>query len=58
MSDLKFEAAGVLGMGLVSALFATTRMRRVGAEHFLRFRERGAVAGPSISSGFDARGSR
>lgn len=38
MSDLKFEAAGVLGTGLVGALFATTRVTRVGEEHYLRFR--------------------
>ncbi len=41
MSDLKFEAAGVLGTGLVGALFATTRARRVGEEHWRRFREQG-----------------
>lgn len=38
MSDLKFEAAGVLGQGMVSALFATIRVRRRGDEHYLRFR--------------------
>ena len=41
MNDLKFEAAGVLGMGMMSALFATTRVRKGGAEHYLRFREEG-----------------
>ena len=41
MSELKYEAAGVLGTGLVSALFATTRMEESGQEHYLRFRERG-----------------
>jgi lysophospholipid acyltransferase (LPLAT)-like uncharacterized protein len=41
LSDLKFEAAGVLGTGLVGALFSTTRVHRVGAEHYLRFREQG-----------------
>lgn len=41
MSDLKFEAAGVLGTGLVGALFATTRVERAGAEHYLRFRREG-----------------
>lgn len=41
MSDLKFEAAGVLGVGMVSALFATTRLRRSGEEHYLRFRRTG-----------------
>lgn len=41
MSDLKFETAGVLGLGLVSALFATTRVRRHGQEHYLSFREQG-----------------
>lgn len=39
MSELRFESAGVLGAGLVSALFATTRATRVGEEHYLRFRE-------------------
>lgn len=38
MSDLKFEVAGVLGMGMVGALFATTRVQRGGQEHYLRFR--------------------
>lgn len=41
MSDLKFEAAGVLGMGTVAALFATTRLRRTGTENFERFRREG-----------------
>lgn len=41
MSELKFEAAGVLGTGLVGALFSTTRVHRTGAEHYLRFREQG-----------------
>lgn len=41
MSELKFEAGGVLGMGTVAALFATTRLRRTGAEHFERFRREG-----------------
>ena len=41
MSDLKFETAGVLGAGLVGALFSTTRADRVGTEHYLRFREQG-----------------
>ncbi len=41
MSELKFEAAGVLGTGLVGALFSTTRVHRVGAEHYLGFREQG-----------------
>jgi lysophospholipid acyltransferase (LPLAT)-like uncharacterized protein len=35
---MKFEAAGVLGTGLVASLFATTRLKRVGAEHYERFR--------------------
>ena len=42
MSELKFETAGVLGTGLVGALFLTTRLRRVGAEHYERFREQGS----------------
>ena len=41
MSELKFETAGVLGTGLLSALFTTTRARRVGEDHYLRFREEG-----------------
>ena len=41
MSDLKYEAAGVVGTGLVGALFLTTRARRVGAEHYQRFRAQG-----------------
>jgi hypothetical protein len=41
VSELKFEAASVLGTGLVSALFATTRSRRVDDEHYLRFRRAG-----------------
>jgi len=39
--DLKFEAAGVLGTGLVGALFMTTRVQRVGEEHYERFRKAG-----------------
>jgi len=39
--ELRFEAAGVLGTGLVGALFVTTRCERVGAEHFLAFRRSG-----------------
>ncbi len=42
MSELKFEAAGVLGLGLVGALFATTRSEAHGEEHYLRFRREGA----------------
>jgi lysophospholipid acyltransferase (LPLAT)-like uncharacterized protein len=42
MSELKFEAAGVLGLGLVGALFATTRSEARGEEHYLRFRRDGA----------------
>ena len=38
MSELKFEAAGVLGTGLVASLFVTTRVRRVGTDHYERFR--------------------
>lgn len=38
MSDLKFEAAGVVGMGMVSALFATTRSTCFGEEHYLQHR--------------------
>ncbi len=39
MSELRFETAGVLGAGLVSGLFLTTRVRRSGQEHYLRFRD-------------------
>ena len=41
MSDLKFEAAGVVGAGMVAALFATTRVTRTGDEHVLRYRRSG-----------------
>ena len=41
MSDLKFEAAGVLGAGLVGGLFLTTRAVREGEENYLRFRREG-----------------
>jgi lysophospholipid acyltransferase (LPLAT)-like uncharacterized protein len=36
--DLKFETAGVLGTGLVGALFMTTSVERIGEEHYQRFR--------------------
>jgi lysophospholipid acyltransferase (LPLAT)-like uncharacterized protein len=41
VSDLKFEAAGVLGAGMVGALFTTTRLRREGQEHYLSRRRHG-----------------
>lgn len=41
MSELRFESAGVLGAGLVAALFTTTRAERVGREHYERFRRVG-----------------
>ena len=41
MSELRFESAGVLGTGLVAGLFMTTRVERIGVEHYLRFREAG-----------------
>lgn len=41
MSELRFQSAGVLGAGLVSALFATTRSERIGEERYLRFRREG-----------------
>jgi len=41
LTDLKFEAAGVLGTGLVGALFLTTRMEKIGADHYEQFRRRG-----------------
>ncbi|MGB1778868.1 MAG: lysophospholipid acyltransferase family protein [Longimicrobiales bacterium] len=39
MSELRFESAGVLGTGLVTGLFMTTRVERIGVEHYLQFRE-------------------
>ena len=45
--DLKFETAGVLGTGLVGALFMTTSVERIGEEHYQRFRLAGQ---PVISS--------
>jgi lysophospholipid acyltransferase (LPLAT)-like uncharacterized protein len=41
MTEMRYEAAGVLGAGLVSALFLTTRSERLGTEHFERFRRDG-----------------
>jgi len=41
LSDLRYETAGVLGSGLVAALFSTTRVVREGTEHFERFRAAG-----------------
>jgi lysophospholipid acyltransferase (LPLAT)-like uncharacterized protein len=41
VSDLKFEAAGVVGAGLMGALFATTRVKRIGAENYEHFRRSG-----------------
>lgn len=41
MSELRFQSAGVLGAGLVGALFTTTRAERIGREHYERFREVG-----------------
>lgn len=41
MSELRFESAGVLGAGLVGALFATTRAERIGRDHYERYREMG-----------------
>lgn len=42
MNELGYEAAGVVGAGVVGALFLTTRVRRTGTEHFERFRRRGS----------------
>ncbi len=42
MNDLGYEAAGVVGAGMVGALFLTTRAQRTGVEHFERFRRRGS----------------
>lgn len=41
MSELRYETAGVLGAGLVAALFTTTRVVCHGADHFERFRREG-----------------
>ena len=41
MSQLRFESAGVIGSGMLGALFLTTRVERVGKEHYERFREAG-----------------
>jgi lysophospholipid acyltransferase (LPLAT)-like uncharacterized protein len=41
VSRLRFESVGVLGAGLVSGWFFTTRLRRIGAQHYERFREAG-----------------
>lgn len=41
MKDLRFTAAGLLGQGMLEGLFATTRHRRRGEEHYLRFRREG-----------------
>jgi lysophospholipid acyltransferase (LPLAT)-like uncharacterized protein len=41
VSELRYETAGVLGSGLVAALFMTTRIERRGTEHFERFRREG-----------------
>ncbi|MEX2466524.1 MAG: lysophospholipid acyltransferase family protein [Gemmatimonadota bacterium] len=41
MSGLKYEAAGVLGAGLLGALFLTTRFDVVGRESFEQFRKQG-----------------
>jgi len=41
VSELRFQSAGVLGAGLVGALFTTTRAERIGQEHYERFRRVG-----------------
>ena len=41
MKDAKFTAAGLLGQGLLGSLFTTTRLTRLGAENYLRFRREG-----------------
>lgn len=41
MSHLRFESAGVLGAGLVRALFLTTRVERIGQENYEQFRRSG-----------------
>jgi lysophospholipid acyltransferase (LPLAT)-like uncharacterized protein len=41
VTDEGYEAVGVLGVGVVGALFLSTRSERTGAEHFERFRREG-----------------
>lgn len=41
MSELRFRAAGVLGMGLVGGLFTTTRAARSGQEKYLALQREG-----------------
>lgn len=41
MKESRFRAAGLLGQGLLESLFLTTRVKRLGAEHYLRFRREG-----------------
>jgi hypothetical protein len=41
VTGLRFEAVGVLGAGVVGALFLTTRIERSGIENFQRFRRLG-----------------
>jgi len=41
VSDLKFQAAGVLGTGLLGALFATTRVERVHPNYYRDLQESG-----------------
>lgn len=40
-SELRFQAAGVLGQGMLAGLFATVRRRTRDEEHYLRFRRTG-----------------
>lgn len=42
MIHLKFRFAGLLGAGLVRALFTSTRIERVGAENYKKFRKLGS----------------
>jgi lysophospholipid acyltransferase (LPLAT)-like uncharacterized protein len=41
VSEWRYESVGVLGAGLVGALFRTTRVHRRGTEHFEQFRRQG-----------------
>jgi len=41
LREIGLEAAGVVGAGVVSALFLTTRSERAGSEHYERFRRQG-----------------
>ena len=41
MSELRFESAGVLGSGIMGALFLTTKVERVNPHYYQQFRDAG-----------------